>query len=83
MLFNFISTARKASQQKHHVKQFLQVNPFSANSAKWSHSNNCRQNPTNYLSLLEECIDSSILKLVYNGINKDNMPPNLKLELKK
>ena len=32
---------------------------------------------------LEERIDSSILKLVYNGINKENMPPNLKLELKK
>ena len=33
--------------------------------------------------LLEERIDSSILKLVYNGINKENMPANLKLELKK
>ena len=33
--------------------------------------------------LLEERIDSSILKLVYNGINKENMPVNLKLELKK
>ena len=33
--------------------------------------------------LLEEQIDSSILKLVYNGINKENMPANLKLELKK
>ena len=33
--------------------------------------------------LLEERIDSSTLKLVYNGINKDNMPANLKLELKK
>ena len=32
--------------------------------------------------LLEERIDSSILKLVYNGINKKNMPANLKLELK-
>ena len=31
--------------------------------------------------LLEERIDSSILKLVYNGINKENMPANLKLEL--
>ena len=30
-----------------------------------------------------ELIDSSILKLVYNGINKENMPANLKLELKK
>ena len=28
-------------------------------------------------------IDSSILKLLYNGINKENMPANLKLELKK
>ena len=33
--------------------------------------------------LLEERIDSSILKIVYNGINKKNMPANLKLELKK
>ena len=33
--------------------------------------------------LLEERIDSSILKLVYNGINKENMPANLKFELKK
>ena len=33
--------------------------------------------------LLEEWIDSSILKLVYNEINKENMPANLKLELKK
>ena len=33
--------------------------------------------------LLEERIDSSILKLVYNEINKENMPENLKLELKK
>ena len=33
--------------------------------------------------LLEVRIDSSILKLVYNGINKENMSPNLKLELKK
>ena len=33
--------------------------------------------------LLEERIDSSILKLIYNGINKENMPANLKLELKK
>ena len=33
--------------------------------------------------LLEERIDSSILKLVHNGINKENMPANLKLELKK
>ena len=28
-------------------------------------------------------IDSSILKLLYNGINKENMPANLKFELKK
>ena len=33
--------------------------------------------------LPEERIDSSILKLVYNGINKEKMPANLKLELKK
>ena len=33
--------------------------------------------------LLEERIDSSILRLVYNGINKENMSANLKLELKK
>ena len=33
--------------------------------------------------LLEERIDSSVLKLVYNGINKENIPANLKLELKK
>ena len=33
--------------------------------------------------LLEEQIDSSKLKLVYNGINKENMPAILKLELKK
>ena len=32
--------------------------------------------------LLEERIDSSILKLVYDGINKENLPANLKLELK-
>ena len=32
--------------------------------------------------LQEEQIDSLILKLVYNGINKENMPGNLKLELK-
>ena len=35
------------------------------------------------LQFVEERIDSSILKLVYNGINKENMPANLKLELKK
>ena len=35
------------------------------------------------LKFVEERIDSSILKLVYNGINKENMPANLKLELKK
>ena len=34
------------------------------------------------LQFVEERIDSSILKLVYNGINKENMPANLKLELK-
>ena len=33
--------------------------------------------------LLEERIDSSILKLLYNGINKENMPANLKLKFKK
>ena len=33
--------------------------------------------------LPEEPIDSSILKLVYNGINKENMPANLKPEVKK
>ena len=33
--------------------------------------------------LLKERRHSSILKLVYNGINKNNMPANLKLELKK
>ena len=33
--------------------------------------------------LLQERMDSSILKLVYNGINKENMPANLKLKLKK
>ena len=33
--------------------------------------------------MLEERIDSSILKLVRNGVNKENMPANLKLELKK
>ena len=27
-------------------------------------------------------IGSSILKLLYNGINKENMPANLKFELK-
>ena len=32
---------------------------------------------------LEEGIDSSILKLVYDGINEENMSANLKLELKK
>ena len=32
--------------------------------------------------LLEERIDLSILKLVYNGINKENLPANLKFELK-
>ena len=32
---------------------------------------------------LEEQIDSSILKLVCNGTNKENMRANLKLELKK
>ena len=43
------------------------------------------QNDVIYLKwlLLEERIDSSILKLVYNGINKENMPANLKFELKK
>ena len=35
------------------------------------------------LLLLEERIDSSILELVYNGIHKENMSANLKLELKK
>ena len=34
------------------------------------------------MPLLEERIDSSILKLVYNGINKENMSANLKLDLK-
>ena len=33
--------------------------------------------------LLEERIDSSILRLVYNGINEKDMPANLKLKLKK
>ena len=33
--------------------------------------------------VLEERIDSSILKLVYNGINKEKIPENLKFELKK
>ena len=33
--------------------------------------------------LLEKRMDSSIMKLVYNGINKENTPANLKLELKK
>ena len=33
--------------------------------------------------MLEERIYSSILKLVYNGINKENMPADLKLEFKK
>ena len=33
--------------------------------------------------LLEERIDSSILKLLYNGVNKENMPANLKLKFKK
>ena len=33
--------------------------------------------------LLEERIDSSVLKLVYNGKNKENMPLDLKLQLKK
>ena len=33
--------------------------------------------------LLEERIDLSILKVVYNGINKENMPATLKLELNK
>ena len=33
--------------------------------------------------LLEEQIDSSIVKLVYNGIHKENMPAKLKLKLKK
>ena len=33
--------------------------------------------------LLEERIDSSTLKLVYNGINKENMPANLKSQVKK
>ena len=33
--------------------------------------------------VLEERIDLSILKLVYNGINKEKMPANLKFELKK
>ena len=32
--------------------------------------------------LLEEWIDSSILKLVRNGINKENIPANLKPKLK-
>ena len=32
--------------------------------------------------LLQERIDSSILKIVYNGRNKENMTANLKLELK-
>ena len=30
---------------------------------------------------LEEQIDSSMLKLVYHAINKENMPANLKLKL--
>ena len=33
--------------------------------------------------LLEQRIDPSILKLVYNRTNKENMPANLKLKLKK
>ena len=33
--------------------------------------------------LLEEQISSSILKLVYNRIDKEKMPANLKLDLKK
>ena len=33
--------------------------------------------------VLEKRIDLSILKLVYNGINKEKMPANLKFELKK
>ena len=33
--------------------------------------------------MLEELIDSSTLKLVYNEIKKEDMPANLKLELKK
>ena len=33
--------------------------------------------------MLKERVDSSILKLAYNGVNKENMPANMKHELKK
>ena len=44
----------------------------------------CKNDITDLKCLvLEERIDLSILKLVYNEINKQKMPENLKFELKK